>query len=42
MPANRIDSSFSHLIELMYHGTLEQQPWQSALPALREAIKNAR
>lgn len=33
-----IDSSFSHLIELIYQGTLEQQPWQSALPALREAM----
>jgi DNA-binding CsgD family transcriptional regulator len=38
MPANRIDSSFSQLIELVYHGTLERQPWQSALPALREAM----
>ncbi len=38
MPATRIDSRFSHLIELIYRGALEQQPWQSALPALREAM----
>jgi DNA-binding CsgD family transcriptional regulator len=38
MPPSRIDSRFSHLVELIYHGTLEQQPWQSALPALREAM----
>lgn len=38
MPASRMDSNFSHLIELIYHGTLEQQPWQSALPVLREAM----
>ncbi len=34
----RIDKDFSHLIELIYHGALEQQPWQNALPALREAM----
>jgi DNA-binding CsgD family transcriptional regulator/PAS domain-containing protein len=34
----RIDKDFSHLIELIYHGALEQQPWQNALPVLREAM----
>jgi DNA-binding CsgD family transcriptional regulator len=38
MPSDRIERSFSHLIELIYRGTLEQQPWQSALPALRDAM----
>ncbi|MCB1688381.1 MAG: helix-turn-helix transcriptional regulator [Halioglobus sp.] len=37
-PSSRIDRDFSHLIELIYRGALEQQPWQSALPALREAL----
>ena len=34
----RIDTAFSHLIGLIYQGALEAQPWQSALPALREAL----
>lgn len=38
MAPSRIDSDFSHLIKLIYQGTLEVQPWQSALPALREAL----
>lgn len=38
MGSNRIDSDFSHLIKLIYQGTLEPQPWQSALPVLREAM----
>jgi DNA-binding CsgD family transcriptional regulator/PAS domain-containing protein len=38
MGSNRIDSDFSHLIKLIYQGTLEPQPWQSALPILREAM----
>jgi DNA-binding CsgD family transcriptional regulator/PAS domain-containing protein len=38
MPSSQIDKNFSHLIELIYRGALEQQPWQSALPALREAM----
>jgi DNA-binding CsgD family transcriptional regulator len=37
-PSSRIDQDFSRLIELIYHGALEQQPWQTALPALREAM----
>jgi DNA-binding CsgD family transcriptional regulator/PAS domain-containing protein len=32
------DSDFSTLIGLIYQGALEEQPWQSALPALREAL----
>jgi len=31
-------SDLSHLIGLIYQGALESQPWQSALPALREAL----
>jgi DNA-binding CsgD family transcriptional regulator len=38
MATLRIDSDLSQLIELIYKGTLETQPWQSALPALREAL----
>jgi DNA-binding CsgD family transcriptional regulator len=34
----RIDSKYDHLIGLLYQGALEQQPWQSALPALRETL----
>ena len=32
------ESDFSNLIGLLYQGALESQPWQSALPALREAL----
>ena len=32
------ESDFSTLIGLLYQGALEPQPWQSALPALREAL----
>ena len=38
MTPKRIDSDFSQLIGLIYQGALEEQPWQSALPALREAL----
>lgn len=38
MPFHRIDSEFGRLVDLIYQGTLEKQPWQSALPALREAM----
>ena len=38
MQPGRIDADFSKLIELVYRGALEDQPWQSALPALREAL----
>ena len=38
MIAKRIDSEFSQLVGLIYQGALEEQPWQSALPALRKAL----
>ncbi len=38
MTAKIIDSDFSRLVGLIYQGALEEQPWQSALPALREAL----
>lgn len=38
MVRGRIDSDFSDLVGLIYQGALEEQPWQSALPALREAL----
>ena len=38
MKPRRIDSDFSQLVGLIYQGALEEQPWQSALPALREAL----
>ena len=36
-PAN-IDREYDTLVGLIYQGALEAQPWQSALPALREAL----
>jgi DNA-binding CsgD family transcriptional regulator len=38
MPRDRIDREFGRLVDLIYQGTLEAQPWQGALPALREAM----
>jgi len=38
MPSQRIDREFGRLVDLIYQGTLEAQPWLSALPALREAM----
>jgi DNA-binding CsgD family transcriptional regulator len=38
MPRERIDLEFGRLVDLIYQGTLEEQPWQGALPALREAM----
>ena len=38
MTAYHIGRDFSHLVGLIYQGALEEQPWQSALPALREAL----
>jgi DNA-binding CsgD family transcriptional regulator len=38
MTSKRTDSDLSDLIGLLYQGALEEQPWQSALPALREAL----
>jgi DNA-binding CsgD family transcriptional regulator len=34
----RIDNDYDRLIGLIYQGALEAQPWQSALPALRETL----
>ena len=33
-----MDKHYDRLIGLIYQGALEEQPWQSALPALREAF----
>jgi len=38
MAPPRCDHDISQLIGLVYQGALEEQPWQSALPALREAM----
>ena len=38
MDPERIDSDYDALVGLIYQGALEEQPWQSALPALREAL----
>ena len=38
MATNRAESDLSQLIGLVYQGALEEQPWQSALPALSEAL----
>lgn len=38
MPPIKIDNDFSELVGLVYQGALEEQPWQSALPALRKAL----
>ena len=38
MASNLADSDLSQLIGLIYQGALEDKPWQSALPALREAL----
>lgn len=32
------DEAYDALVGLIYQGALEEQPWQSALPALREAM----
>jgi len=38
MKSNDIDTDYDQLIGLVYEGALEARPWQSALPALREAM----
>jgi DNA-binding CsgD family transcriptional regulator/PAS domain-containing protein len=38
MPTKNSHSTYDHLVGLIYQGALEQQPWQSTLPALREAF----
>ena len=34
----RVEGDYDRLVGLIYEGTLEDQPWQTALPALREAL----
>lgn len=38
MDPQRVASDYDQLIGLIYQGALESQPWQSALPLLREAL----
>ena len=38
MNSINIDTDYNQLIGLVYEGALEARPWQSALPALREAM----
>lgn len=38
MPIALSNTGYDNLIGLIYEGALEAQPWQSALPALREAF----
>mgnify|MGYP001813252094 CR=1 FL=1 len=35
---SRGERGYDHLLGLVYQGALEKRPWQSALPALREAL----
>jgi DNA-binding CsgD family transcriptional regulator len=37
-PLQQINREFGRLVDLIYQGALERQPWQGALPALREAM----
>ncbi len=36
--ADAIDRDYDSLVGLLYQGALQEQPWQSALPALRELL----
>jgi len=38
MNPDNIDRAYDSLVGLIYHGALEDEPWHSALPALREAM----
>ncbi|MEJ2531462.1 MAG: helix-turn-helix transcriptional regulator [Halioglobus sp.] len=38
MAARLSGEAYDRLVDLLYQGALEQQPWQDALPALREAL----
>ena len=38
MAARVSGDTYDRLVDLLYQGALEQQPWQNALPALREAL----
>ena len=33
-----MDADYDQLVQLIYRGALQEQPWQSALPALRQAL----
>jgi len=33
-----VDKDFDRLVQAIYRGAVEQPPWHSTLPALREAI----
>jgi DNA-binding CsgD family transcriptional regulator len=38
MPLSPSQKDYDHLVGLLYQGALEDQPWQAALPVLREAL----
>ncbi|MEH6586479.1 MAG: helix-turn-helix transcriptional regulator [Halioglobus sp.] len=38
MTANSLESHYDNLVGLIYQGPLEERPWQSALPLLRELL----
>lgn len=38
MPPGTVDKQYDRLVGLIYQGALEEHPWHSALPALREAM----
>lgn len=38
MDPKRVDPAYDRLVQLIYLGATEPQPWQSALPALREIM----
>jgi GAF domain-containing protein len=38
MDSANVDADYDRLVGLIYRGALETQPWQSALPALRDAL----
>ena len=38
MDPKQIDGGYDQLVGLIYQGALEDQPWKSALPCLREAL----
>lgn len=38
MDPKRVDPAYDRLVQLIYLGAIEPQPWQSALPALREIM----
>jgi len=38
MEPKRVDPAYDHLVQLIYLGAIEAQPWQSALPVLRDTM----